>query len=129
SDAVVARVRHLALGPLAQIFHLRQRTQEFVLVVGSFAGERNHGVLFRSGRRFASRGIERHLGRGLIGSLIVLIGRGARCANGRIRHCCVPHLQLGSPPISGFKPQKSTRNLRLLCHHHPPISLLTTLAV
>src|SRR5262249_40872134 len=39
-----------------------------------------------------------------------------------------PRLQLGPPPISGFKPQKSTRNLGLLCHH-PPMSLLTTLAV
>jgi hypothetical protein len=48
-DAVFAGIGHVALGPLAQIFHFRERTQELVFVIGGFAGKRGHGILFRSG--------------------------------------------------------------------------------
>ena len=126
-DAVLASIRHLALGPLAQIFHFRERAQQFVLVIGGFAGEHGHGVLFCRWH-LASRGIDRRLGRGLAGFSIVLIGRGARCANGPIRHCLVPTYNSVSSPISGLRPQKSSRNGSLQ-RHHPPISLVTTLAV
>src|SRR5215475_9742050 len=122
---------------LAKAFHLCERAQELVLVIGGFAGERDHGVLVWGGRRRAGRGMDRCLGRGLIASLIVLIGRGARCANGRIRHVVFPLAVRLAPDIrveaQKIKPQRprcgDIMHPTSCTRHHAPMSLLTTLAV
>jgi hypothetical protein len=49
------------------------------------------------------------LGRSLVGCLIRLIGRGARSANGRVRHRFSSCRQFGSPGISGLAGEKSSR--------------------
>ena len=103
-DAVLARVRELALGALAQVLHLRERAQQPVLVLGVLARQRLHqgGDLRLLGRR--------NSGVGLPGALSLRLGgRVIGAAGGVIRHRVGPFANgVVSPRISGLGAEKSS---------------------
>ena len=120
-DAVLAHVRDLAVGALAQVLHLRQRAQQPVLVVGVLARERLH-----------QRGDLDLLGRASAPSASLSLGFGGRilgAAYGVVRHRLCPFRNcVCSPRISGLGAEKSS-SVGSNRRHQAPISLLTTLAV
>ena len=91
-DAIESRVKHLALGTFAQVFHFCKRAQQLVLKFG--------GLAFGLGSRV-----------GLLGSRRVfsLGGRTFCLAGGWVRHCFQSILSnIRMPGISGLWRQKSS---------------------